>query len=149
MRQRPGGRFASIVAPVVRAAHRRHGPNQSRPGPDGKLSEEWRGEPRWYDSDTPPRRHNRITPLVHGHDYFTDLCHELSRAGQRVTVAGWCLTPSMALLRQETGLRALSDVLAEVAERVDIYVLIWAGAPALFKPDRKAAEEAQARLLAA
>ena len=65
---------------------------------------------------------------------------ELERARSHVHLAGWYFSPEFALTRfpRPTVLR---NLLAEVAERVDVRVLAWAGAALpLFRPSRRQAE---------
>jgi phosphatidylserine/phosphatidylglycerophosphate/cardiolipin synthase-like enzyme len=53
-----------------------------------------------------------------------------------VHLAGWAFAPEFRLRPDGPGLR---DVLAEVAERVDVRLIAWAGSPLpLFRPDRVA-----------
>lgn len=112
------------------------------------LPEPWSGDNRWYRGGFPPRRHNRITPLPHGARYFPDLCNALAEASSRVTIAGWCLTPLMALSREgEQPGSILADVLDEVSRRAEVHVLLWSGAPALFEPDTRMVENARRVLL--
>lgn len=102
------------------------------------LPEPWSGDDRWFRAGFPPRAHNRIVPLPHGGEYFPDLCESLASARTRVTICGWCMTPLMSLLRNgETSApgSVLAEVLREVSERAEVYVLLWSGAPALFDPD--------------
>jgi phosphatidylserine/phosphatidylglycerophosphate/cardiolipin synthase-like enzyme len=114
------------------------------------LPEPWTGEDHWYRGGFPPRRHNRLTPLPHGAEYFDDLCATLATARDRVTIAGWCLTPLMSLSREngrELAATILADVLDQVSRRAEVRVLLWSGAPALFEPDTQAVEHARELLL--
>ena len=57
-------------------------------------------------------------------------------ARSSVFVAGWIITPGF-LMEHDPIPVTLRDLLAEAAERVDVRVLVWAGAPAnLFHPTR-------------
>jgi phosphatidylserine/phosphatidylglycerophosphate/cardiolipin synthase-like enzyme len=108
------------------------------------------GDSRWYPLDFPPRPHSALRPLVHGDTYFGDLCAELARARQRVTIAGWCLTPQMSLLRHDRegiATSIVADLLRETSERAEVYVLLWEGAPALFQPTAKTVRETRDLLL--
>src|SRR5712691_6238139 len=51
----------------------------------------WGAEPIWYPGGTPPRQHNRVTPLIHGDTFFAALREALAQAREYVYVAGWCL----------------------------------------------------------
>ncbi len=62
------------------------------------------------------------------------LQNDLAAAERSVLLAGWHFDPSFRLV---DGGPPLRDVLAEAAERVDVRVLAWAGAPLpLFSPSR-------------
>ena len=101
-----------------------------------RLGSPWDRDDRWYASDFPPRERNCLTPLPHGDQYFAELLAALQSARERVTIAGWCLTPLIALDRAGDGTASLlADVLREVSARAEVYVLLWAGAPALFEPN--------------
>lgn len=107
-------------------------------------------DPRWYPLDFPPRPHSAIRPLVHGDEYFGDLCAELSKATQRVTIAGWCLTPQMSLLRHDRegiATSIVADVLRDASHRAEVYILLWEGAPALFEPTTRTVRESRDLLL--
>jgi phosphatidylserine/phosphatidylglycerophosphate/cardiolipin synthase-like enzyme len=55
-----------------------------------------------------------------------------------VQIAGWYISPDFGLTRDDEAAR-LRDLLGELAERVSVRVLLWAGAPLpLFKPARSA-----------
>jgi hypothetical protein len=54
-----------------------------------------------------------------------------------VHLAGWYFSPEFALTRSPRP-AVLRNLLAELAERVDVRVLAWAGAPLpLFRPSRR------------
>ena len=64
------------------------------------------------------------------------LVEELRKARSHVHLAGWFLSPYFGLLRQPERLE-LRTVLADLAERIPVRVLLWAGSPLpLFHPDR-------------
>src|SRR5579884_426128 len=117
----------------------------------GPISAHAAGESPWFPDSFPPRAHNRVTPLLHGDEYFSDLVRVLRAAERRVTIAGWALTPLISLLRDGQEPRdasILAHLLNEVSQRAEVYVLIWSGAPAFFEPTVRMAEEAQQSLLA-
>lgn len=110
---------------------------ESRPPLGGR----WAGDDRWYSGGFPPREHNALRPLPHGANYFDDLCREFAGASERVTIAGWCMTPLMSLLREvDRAGDTLVDLLRETSARAEVYVLLWSGAPALFEPNLHFAE---------
>jgi len=108
----------------------------------GPLPDPWGQDSRWYPHDFLPHQHNEICPLTDGAAYFADLLERLTAARRRVTIAAWCCTPLMPLLRGE---REKESVLVEVLDRVsrqaEVYLLLWSGAPKLFHPETKDVEE--------
>ena len=75
--------------------------------------------------------------LIDGAEALPAMAEELLRANSHIHLAGWYFTPSFALVRHGHQV-VLRDLLAELAERVDVRVLAWAGAPLpLFRPSRK------------
>jgi phosphatidylserine/phosphatidylglycerophosphate/cardiolipin synthase-like enzyme len=82
----------------------------------------------WAAGDPPPRPGNAVEILVDGAEYLPRVAGAIRRAESHVHVTGWFFSPEFALERgeQQTVLR---NVLAEAAERVDVRVLAWAGAP--------------------
>ncbi len=134
---------AALFMPVRKFAGPMHRRRSSLTGPEfdrqqnlKPLGGPWGNDTRWYGSDYPPRQHNSLHALPHGDEYFADLLDVLASARQRVTIAGWCLTPLMSL--QHDGPRSpsvLVDVLRELSSHADVFVLLWAGAPALFEPN--------------
>jgi phosphatidylserine/phosphatidylglycerophosphate/cardiolipin synthase-like enzyme len=89
----------------------------------------------WCAGDPPPRDGNALEALVDGHEALPRLEAELANAQESIFIAGWTFTPSFRLSR---GGPTLRELLAAAAERVDVRVLAWAGAPLpLFTPSRK------------
>ncbi|HLZ09988.1 MAG TPA: phospholipase, partial [Chloroflexota bacterium] len=61
--------------------------------------------------------------------------------------AGWFFSPDFALVREGEP-EVLRNLLAELAERVEVRVLVWAGAPLpLFRPSRPMVREMRERLI--
>ena len=86
-------------------------------------------------SGRPPRPGNRVEVQVDGEHALPEIAAAIERARSSVWLAGWYFSPGFRLRpdRAET----LRDLLAAAAERVDVRVLAWAGAPLpLFRPDR-------------
>lgn len=113
------------------------------------LTTWWGSEPTWYPGGTPPRLHNKLTPLVDGESYFGALHDALAAAQDYVYIIGWCLTPDVPLGRSgadqivET---QLLNVLRAIAARATVRVLLWSGTPALLQPTTRTMREAK-RLL--
>src|SRR5919202_5576395 len=60
-------------------------------------TEWWADDPRWYRGSTPPRLHNRVTPLVDGERFFAALIEALDQAQAYVYGLGWCHTPHLPI----------------------------------------------------
>ena len=82
----------------------------------------------WAAGEPAPRPGNAVTVLVDGAEAFRAMVDAIENARSHVHVTGWHLTPDFALTRDE-GPRILRRLLAEVATRIPVRVLIWAGAP--------------------
>jgi len=106
------------------------------------------GSGLWALTDPPPRSGNAVEVLVDGERVCGAIARELSGAHSRVHIAGWHLTPGFELTRD--GDRAtVRDVLAGLAERVEVRVLVWAGPPVpAFQPTRKMVRAVRAQLTA-
>jgi phosphatidylserine/phosphatidylglycerophosphate/cardiolipin synthase-like enzyme len=90
----------------------------------------------WADGEPPPRPGNDVSILVDGADFLPRLAAELEAAESHVHVAGWYVSTELALARDGDRV-VLLDLLRELARRVDVRVLLWAGAPLpLFRPSR-------------
>jgi phosphatidylserine/phosphatidylglycerophosphate/cardiolipin synthase-like enzyme len=106
----------------------------------------------WYSSGTPPRPHNRVTPLVDGQAYFTALHQAFTNARQYIYIAGWCLTPAMPLCRHDRDAviaSRLLEVLGRASSRFPVRILLWDGDAAFFQPTRRQAREVKTALEAA
>jgi len=99
-----------------------------------------------YASGPPPVRDgNRMEVLVDGETALPRIADELERARSHVHLAGWFFTPEFRLRPDGPGLR---ELLAELAGRVEVRVLSWAGSPLpLFHPDRKQGRELREALM--
>jgi phosphatidylserine/phosphatidylglycerophosphate/cardiolipin synthase-like enzyme len=81
-----------------------------------------------------------VDVLVDGAEALPRLAEEVRAARSHVHVAGWFLSAHFALARGRARVE-LRDLLAELAERIPVRVLIWAGAPLpLFRPGRRDVE---------
>ncbi len=82
-----------------------------------------------------PRPGCRVELLVDGTEALPRIADAVRSARSHVHLAGWHFDPSFRL---EEGGPSVRQLLADTAERVDVRVLAWAGAPLpLFHPDRK------------
>jgi phosphatidylserine/phosphatidylglycerophosphate/cardiolipin synthase-like enzyme len=111
---------------------------QRTPPDDGQL---------WAAGDPPPRTGNELEVLIEGAAYFPALVEAIRGARRSVLIAGWCITPRFALVRDEPPV-LLRELLREAAESVEVRVLLWAGAPVpLFAPRRASVREARDQLV--
>jgi phosphatidylserine/phosphatidylglycerophosphate/cardiolipin synthase-like enzyme len=91
----------------------------------------------WAAGHPPPRAGNAIEMLVDGAEALPEIANALGAARSHVHIAGWYFSPDFALRRERKPL-VLRNLLAELAERVDVRILVWAGAPLpLFRPSRR------------
>jgi phosphatidylserine/phosphatidylglycerophosphate/cardiolipin synthase-like enzyme len=118
---------------VVRHHHRRRLTRLGRlsqldPPRDGQL---------WCAGEPPPREGCRLDVLIDGARALEAIAEALAAARSHIHIAGWHLSPDFGLTRDE-GALPLRDLLADLAERVDVRVLLWAGAPLpVFTPSRR------------
>jgi phosphatidylserine/phosphatidylglycerophosphate/cardiolipin synthase-like enzyme len=89
--------------------------------------------------DPPPRTGNQLEILIDGAVALPRIADELEQAKSHVHLAGWFFSPEFRLRPEGAGLR---ELLADLADRVDVRVLCWAGSPLpFFHPDRKDARQ--------
>jgi phosphatidylserine/phosphatidylglycerophosphate/cardiolipin synthase-like enzyme len=133
MRERVDAFVGDRVERVIRSHHRRR---LRRLGWEHALD----ARPgTWAGGDPRPRPGNEVEPLVDGAAALPAVARAIDGARSHVHLAGWYFSPSFQL--EERG-RSLRELLAETAERVDVRLLAWAGAPLpLFHPDRKEVRE--------
>jgi phosphatidylserine/phosphatidylglycerophosphate/cardiolipin synthase-like enzyme len=82
----------------------------------------------WADGEPPPRPGNGLEMLIDGADALRAMAVGIAEARSHVHLTGWHVTPEFALTRDATP-TILRRLLAEVALRVPVRVLVWAGAP--------------------
>ena len=141
-----------VVVPALSPAlHRRHSRTLRQAAVDPiaaarARSAWWGDDSRWFAAGTPPREHNRVTPLIDGDAFFTRLYTALTGAQQYVYIAGWCVTPYVPLLRgtaDELLRTRLIDVLSATALRIPVRILLWGGAPFVIQPTRSVVKATQ------
>ncbi|MCW3068438.1 MAG: phospholipase D/Transphosphatidylase, partial [Solirubrobacterales bacterium] len=85
--------------------------------------------------------------LIDGERALAAIAEALSSARNSVHITGWYLSPDFGLTRDPQAAR-LRDLLGELAERVEVRVLLWAGAPLrLFNPDRSLVHRTREELI--
>jgi phosphatidylserine/phosphatidylglycerophosphate/cardiolipin synthase-like enzyme len=128
------GWAGSRIERAMGAHHRRRLRRAGRlaqldPPQDGSL---------WCAGDPSPRPGCDLELLIDGAQALPCIAEALQHARSHVHIAGWHLTPDFGLTRTADA-RRLRDLLGELAQRVEVRVLLWAGAPLpLFTPDRAA-----------
>jgi phosphatidylserine/phosphatidylglycerophosphate/cardiolipin synthase-like enzyme len=120
------------VEGLIRSHHRRRLSRAGRldqldPPTDGSL---------WAAGGPAPREGCELDVLIDGAEALPAIQAAMTAARSTISIAGWHLDPDFGLTRDDDALR-LRDLLAELAEKVEVRVLLWAGAPLhLFTPDR-------------
>lgn len=117
----------------------------------------WEDEPQWFPDGTPPRQHTKLTMHIDGQETFRAAWQAISEAKHSVWLADWAMSADMDLIRgrDREAIPPISrphgsgysviDLLAEVAGRVDVRVLLWRGS-LLFRPRTVQARRSLKRL---
>jgi phosphatidylserine/phosphatidylglycerophosphate/cardiolipin synthase-like enzyme len=104
-------------------------------------------ESMWCAGDPAPRDGCSLDVLIDGAQALPRIAEAVEGAQSHVHIAGWHVTPGFGLTRDASA-RPLRELLGAVAERVDVRVLLWAGAPVpLFKPTRSDVRSARDELV--
>jgi len=86
--------------------------------------------------ERPAREGNSVEVLVDGEEALGAMIEAIVGARSYVHIAGWFASPDFRPIR-EPGAPTLAEILTEVAERVPVRILLWAGPPVpVFKPTR-------------
>jgi phosphatidylserine/phosphatidylglycerophosphate/cardiolipin synthase-like enzyme len=102
--------------------------------------------PQFARGTWPPREGNRVEVLVDGSEALPRMAADMAAATSHVHLTGWYLSPELQLSREEEPL-VVRTLLAELAERIDVRVLLWKGAPVpLFRPSRSDVREVEQKL---
>jgi phosphatidylserine/phosphatidylglycerophosphate/cardiolipin synthase-like enzyme len=100
----------------------------------------------WAGGEPPPRPGNAVDIMIDGAEALPQMASELTAARSHIHMTNWFLSPDFALERGEQPV-ILRNLLAELAERVDVRILVWAGAPLpLFRPSRREVRDMRERL---
>ncbi len=100
------------------------------------------GDAVWAAGDPPPRPGCALDVLIDGAQALPEVARALAQAEHTVHITGWHLAPDFELVRSQPPV-VLGLLLAELAERIDVRVLVWAGAPLpAFHPTRAEVREA-------
>jgi phosphatidylserine/phosphatidylglycerophosphate/cardiolipin synthase-like enzyme len=104
------------------------------------------GDGLWCAGDPPPRAGNAVEVLIDGATALPRIAAALAAAESHVHIAGWNVEAGFRL-GHEPGSPTVGDLLAELAERLPVRVLVWAGAPIpVFKPTRAEVREGREEL---
>ena len=92
--------------------------------------------------DPPPREGCQLDVLIDGADALPQIAAAMAQAKHFVHVSGWHIAPSFELGRTKPQ-QQIGVILAELAQRIDVRVLVWSGAPVpVFHPTRAEVREA-------
>lgn len=128
--------LGDAIEAAVRAKHRRR---LRRLGWERALDPPDDGP--WAAGDPPPRPGCSLEVLVDGAEALPAIAEALQGARRFVHLTGWHVAPHFELVRCEPPV-VLGALLAELAERIDVRVLVWAGAPVpAFHPTRAEVRE--------
>lgn len=95
------------------------------------------GEQLWAAADPPPRAGCQLEVLIDGEQAFAAIAEAISEARDYVHITGWHSAAHLEMIRRDPP-TILGALLAQAAERVDVRLLAWAGAPVpVFHPSRK------------
>lgn len=131
-------RLDAAVGHQVEAATRRHHQRRLRRLDSPALTAS--GSSPWASDDYPPRESNSVIVHIDGAAALTAIAAALDAARSHVHISGWHTSPDFRLTRNPDG-PPLRDLLAGLAERLPVRLLMWAGPPVpLFQPTRKMAE---------
>jgi phosphatidylserine/phosphatidylglycerophosphate/cardiolipin synthase-like enzyme len=104
-------------------------------------------ESLWAAGDPLRRTGGTLDVLVDGGEALPRIAETLGSARSHVHIAGWHLTPDFGLTRDDQAFR-LRDLLGDLAERVEVRVMLWAGAPLrAFTPARAAVRRVREELI--
>src|SRR4051812_15740918 len=95
---------------------------------------------------SPARDGNSIEVLIDGSEALPRMAADMAAATSHVHLTGWFLSPELALSREEEPL-VVRTLLAQLAEKIDVRVLLWKGAPVpAFRPSRGDVADMEATL---
>jgi phosphatidylserine/phosphatidylglycerophosphate/cardiolipin synthase-like enzyme len=101
------------------------------------------GSDSWWSRRATVRTGNSVDVLIDGASALPEFEKAIRGAQHSVHIAGWHSSPDFELTRGP-GAVPLRDLLAEVAERVPVRLLLWAGPPLpAFEPTRRMVRQVQ------
>src|ERR1700684_1133690 len=149
MRQLPVGSVsrvdATIGAGVEAAVRAKHERRLDRLGWARALRPDGAGT--WAAGSPPPRDGCVLDVLIDGEEAMAAIAEAIAAAREFVHITGWHFAAGLGVVRGDPP-ALLGVLLAEAAERVDVRVLAWAGAPVpVFHPSRAEVREGVAQLV--
>ena len=101
----------------------------------------------WTAGNPPPRAGNRLEILIDGATAMSSMVAAIRSARSTVHIAGWHVNPDFALTREAVPV-VLRPLLAEMARKAEVRVLLWGGSPfRLFRPSRREVRDVYRRLV--
>ncbi|HEX5405108.1 MAG TPA: phospholipase D family protein [Pseudonocardiaceae bacterium] len=92
--------------------------------------------------DLPARAGNAVRVLLDGEEALSAMVAAIEGARSHVHIAGWFTSPSFRPVRGADA-PTMRELLARVAERVPVRLLVWAGPPLpVFQPTRRMVDQA-------
>jgi phosphatidylserine/phosphatidylglycerophosphate/cardiolipin synthase-like enzyme len=136
----PVARADALLGAAIEATVKRHHRRRLRRLGHGGVLDPPPAPTLFATGDPPPRPGCKLEVLVDGATALPAMAQALRAACSHVHITGWHLASHFELVRGEDP-TAIGPLLAELAERVDVRVMVWAGSPvALFHPTRKEVE---------
>ena len=142
-------RIDTVVGDRIAAGVRRHHSRRLRRLGSNALDPPAGG---WADGNgaAPPRDGTRLEVLIDGEAALKSMVEEVRSAVSHVHLTAWFLSPDFVMAEDGDRPVVVRDLLAEAARRVDVRVLLWAGAPIpVFTPSRRAVRAVRDELRAA
>jgi phosphatidylserine/phosphatidylglycerophosphate/cardiolipin synthase-like enzyme len=128
--QRVDATAGAAVERMVVSHHRRR---LRRLGREAVLEAEPGG---WAQGGWPPRSNNDLEVFIDGVEALPQVAAAIEAARSSVWLAGWYFSPDFRL--RPGSEQTLAELLGQAAERIEVRLLAWAGAPLpLFHPDRR------------
>ncbi|MDQ2845384.1 MAG: phospholipase D family protein [Actinomycetota bacterium] len=141
-----GSHLDDAVGGVLERAVARHHRNRLTKLDHASVLESKAAPELWVPGTREPKRGNAIDVLIDGDAAFAAIADAMASAHSHIHLAGWHLSPEIQLRREE-GAPTLRELLAELSERVDVRVLLWAGPPLpAFHPTRAMMKDVQTSL---
>jgi len=102
----------------------------------------------WATGEPPPRPGNAVQVLIDGEPALAAMADAMRSARSHVHITGWHITADFPLTRGDRP-AVLEELLRELAGRIEVRILIWAGAPLpLLRPWRGDVRRVRDRLVA-